>query len=95
MTVCALPCKVRLLTDSRYVVETMMGNFRKKTNLDWWEKLDKASAIHDIKWEWVKGHAGHEVQEVVDTLARKTAELGRVDETMFEELVAEIGVVEI
>ena len=89
------PCKVRLLTDSRYVVETMTGNFRKKTNLDWWAKLDKAAEIHDIKWEWVKGHAGHEIQEVVDTLARKTAELGRVDEAMFEELVAEIGVVEI
>ena len=89
------PCKVRLLTDSRYVVETMTGNFRKKTNLEWWAKLDKAAAQHDIKWEWVKGHAGHEIQEVVDTLARKTAELGRVDETMFDELVAEIGVVEI
>ena len=89
------PCKVRLLTDSRYVVETMTGNFRKKTNHEWWAKLDKAAAKHDIKWEWVKGHAGHEIQEVVDTLARKTAELGRVDETMFDELVAEIGVVEI
>jgi hypothetical protein len=35
------------------------------------------------------------VQEVVDTLARKTAELGRIDENMFEELAAEIGVKEI
>ena len=89
------PCKVRLLSDSKYVVETMTGNFRKKTNHEWWAKLDKAAQKHDIKWEWVKGHAGHEIQEVVDTLARKTAELGRVDENMFEELVAEIGVTEI
>lgn len=89
------PCKVRLLSDSRYVVETMTGNFRKKTNHEWWAKLDKAAAKHTIKWEWVKGHNGHEVQEVVDTLARKTAELGRVDAQMFEELVAEIGVLEI
>ena len=86
------PCKVRVLSDSRYVVETMTGNFRKKTNLEWWAKLDQAARKHQIKWEWVKGHAGHEVQEVVDTLARKTAELGRVDETMFDELTAEIGV---
>jgi ribonuclease HI len=89
------PCKVRVLSDSRYVVETMTGNFRKKTNLEWWAKLDDAARQHKIKWEWVKGHAGHEVQEVVDTLARKTAELGRIDENMFEELTAEIGIKEI
>lgn len=89
------PCKVRILSDSRYVVETMTGNFRKKTNLDWWEKLDKAASRHKISWEWVKGHAGHEIQEVVDTLARQTAELGRVDEAMLDEASAEIGVREI
>jgi ribonuclease HI len=89
------PCKVRILSDSRYVVETMSGRFRKKANLEWWAKLDKAAAKHQIKWEWVKGHAGHEIQEVVDTLARTTAELGRVDEAIFDELVAEIGVQEI
>lgn len=89
------PCKVRILSDSRYVVETMTGNFRKKANLEWWAKLDKAAAKHQIKWEWVKGHAGHEIQEIVDTLARTTAELGRVDDVIFDELVAEIGVKEI
>lgn len=89
------PCKVRVLTDSRYVVQTMQGNFRKKTNHEWWAKLDKAAAKHTITWEWVKGHNGHDVQEVVDTLARTTAELGRVDEAIFDELIAEIGVKEI
>jgi ribonuclease HI len=89
------PCKVKVLTDSRYVVETMTGNFRKKANLDWWAKLDKAASRHQITWQWIKGHAGHDVQEVVDTLARTTAELGRVDETIFDELVAEIGIKEI
>lgn len=89
------PCKVRVLSDSRYVVETMTGNFRKKANLDWWEKLDRAASLHKINWEWVKGHAGHEVQEVADTLARQMAELGRVDQVMLEEASAEIGIVEI
>ncbi len=89
------PCKVRLLSDSRYVVETMTGNFRKKTNHDWWEKLDKAAKKHTIKWEWVKGHAGHEVQEVADSMARTMAELGRVDETLLDEAVAELGILEI
>lgn len=89
------PCKVRLLSDSRYVVQTMLGNFRKKTNLDWWAKLEKAAKKHDITWEWVKGHAGHEVQEVADSMARRMAELGRVDETLLDEAVAELGVMEI
>ena len=89
------PCKVRVLSDSRYVVETMSGNFRKKANLEWWAKLDKAAQKHQIKWEWVKGHAGHDVQEVVDTLARTTAEKGHVDEKFFDEKVAEIGIREI
>ena len=89
------PCRVRVLSDSRYVVETMTGNFRKKTNHDWWAKLDKAASKHEITWQWIKGHAGHEIQEVVDDLARKTAELGRVDEIMFDEAAAEIGVKEI
>jgi ribonuclease HI len=89
------PCKVRVLSDSRYVVETMTGNFRKKANLDWWEKLDRAAGKHKISWEWVKGHDGHVVQEVADTLARQMAELGRVDAAVLDEAVAEIGVIEI
>jgi ribonuclease HI len=89
------PCSVRVLTDSRYVVQTMQGNFRKKTNLEWWARIDRAAQKHQITWEWVKGHAGHDVQEVVDTLARKTAELGKVDDAMFDELIADIGVLEI
>jgi len=89
------PCKVRVLSDSRYVVETMTGNFRKKTNLDWWEKLDKAARKHKIEWEWVKGHNGHTVQEVADKMARRMAELGRVDEAILDEAAAEIGIKEI
>jgi len=89
------PCKVRLLSDSRYVVETMKGNFRKKTNHMFWEKLEKAAAKHQIEWQWVKGHAGHEIQEIVDKTARRMAELGRVDAVMLEEAVAKIGVMEI
>lgn len=89
------PCRVKLLSDSRYVVETMTGNFRKKTNLEWWNKLEKAAEKHQIEWEWTKGHAGHEIQEIADKLARKMAMLGRVDAVMLDEAVAEIGVKEI
>jgi ribonuclease HI len=89
------PCRVKVYSDSRYVVETMTGNFRKKTNHDWWEKLAKAASKHQIEWQWIKGHAGHEIQEVADKAARKIAAAGEVDAEMLDELVAAIGVVEI
>jgi len=88
------PCRVKILTDSRYVVETMAGRFRKKANLDWWKKLDDAAKKHQITWEWTKGHAGHEIQEIADKMARRAAELGKIDERMLEEATAEIGVKE-
>jgi ribonuclease HI len=87
-------CKVKLHTDSRYVVQTMMGNFRKKTNHEWWKRLDKAAARHDIAWQWIKGHAGDEVQEIADKLARSTAAAGTIDPILLEEAVAEIGIKE-
>ena len=89
------PCKVKLLSDSRYVVETMGGTWKRKTNQDWWEKLDRAAAKHDITWEWTKGHAGHEIQEIADKMARKIASLGHVDRALLDDAVADIGVKEI
>ncbi len=65
------PCKVTLMSDSRYVVETMGGTWKRKTNHVWWQRLDAAAKRHQITWKWVKGHNGHDVQEVADTLARK------------------------
>src|ERR1044072_2960334 len=47
------PCKVHLFTDSRYVVETMSGRFRRKTNHEWWARLDEAVGKHEVKWEWL------------------------------------------
>ncbi|MBL8182350.1 MAG: ribonuclease HI [Blastocatellia bacterium] len=88
-------CDVTLLSDSRYVVETMGGTWKRKTNHDWWKRLDQASAKHSIKWQWIKGHNGHEVQEIVDKLARKTAESGRVDAELFDDAVLELGVEEV
>jgi ribonuclease HI len=88
-------CKVHLMSDSRYVVQTMMGNFRKKTNHEWWSKLEKAASKHEITWEWTKGHAGHEIQEIADKAARKIAGLGYVDKSFLEEVVIDIGVKEL
>jgi ribonuclease HI len=88
-------CMVTLMSDSRYVVETMGGTWKRKTNHDWWKRLEAAAEKHNIAWIWVKGHAGHDVQEVADKMARKMAELGRVDEALLEEAVADLGVIEI
>ena len=88
-------CRVVVMTDSRYVVQTMMGNFRKKTNLDWWRRLESAAERHQITWEWTKGHAGHEIQEIADKTAKKIATLGRVDVELLEDSVLDIGVKEI
>ena len=89
------PCRVHLLSDSRYVVETMNGRFRKKTNHDWWKRLDRASKPHEVTWEWTKGHAGHEIQEVADETARTIAAAGKVEQEMLDEAVLDIGVKEL
>jgi ribonuclease HI len=85
------PCDVILYTDSRYVVETMSGRFRRKTNMSWWERLDRASERHRIQWKWIKGHMGHLVQEAADSAARRIASLGHVDEEILRGTEADLG----
>ena len=76
--------KVRLVTDSVYVrdgVTKWIHNWKRngwKTsakkpvkNADLWQRLDEAAKRHDIKWEWIKGHAGHAENERTDALARE------------------------
>ena len=84
-------CEVHLFTDSRYVVETMSGRFRRKTNHDWWDKLDLAAKKHRVKWEWTRGHSGHLIQEATDRAARKIAAQGRVDEEILRDAVDKVG----
>lgn len=61
-----------IYSDSNYLIETMNGNFKKKTNLDLWSKLDDLCSgllTKNIKWVHVKGHSGHPENEIVDKLA--------------------------
>ena len=85
------PCSVHLFTDSRYVVETMSGRFRRKTNHDWWARLDKAATRHNVKWEWTRGHDGNLVQEAADKAARRIAASGRVDEEILQAAIDKVG----
>jgi ribonuclease HI len=89
------PCRVRVVTDSRYVVETMSGRFRRKSNPEWWTRLDKAASPHTVRWEWAKGHAGHVIQEAVDRAARGIATAGRVKESILRDAIDRIGVAEL
>jgi ribonuclease HI len=88
------PCQVKVFTDSRYVVETMSGRFRRKTNLPWWERLDRAASKHTVHWEWTRGHVGHVLQEAADSAARRIAAAGRVDESILRDAVDSVGSVE-
>ena len=81
------PCDVRVVTDSRYVVETLKGNFRRKMNHDFWARLDRAAAPHRVAWEWTRGHAGHEEQERCDRAAREIAAAGSVTDEMLARAV--------
>ena len=77
------PCRVNLHTDSQYVkngiTQWMKGWVRNgwKTaakkpvkNAELWKQLDAAVKRHEVKWHWVKGHAGHPENERADELAR-------------------------
>ena len=77
------PCVVELHTDSQYVkngITSWIHNWKRNgwrtadkkpvKNEDLWKRLDEALAIHKVDWRWVKGHAGHEMNERADELAR-------------------------
>ena len=80
------PCAVTVHTDSRYVIDGMTQwifgwqkrgwmNAAKKpvANEDLWRELMAAARPHTVRWEWVKGHAGHPENERCDTLASEEA----------------------
>ncbi len=77
-------CGIDIHTDSQYVRNGVMSwihGWKKngwKTsdkkpvkNMDLWLRLDAARAAHDVEWRWVKGHAGNEMNERADGLARR------------------------
>ncbi len=78
------PCKVELHTDSQYLIKGVsewIHAWKKRgwttadrkpvKNDDLWRRLDEARLRHDVTWRWVKGHAGHELNERADALARQ------------------------
>ncbi|HEV8592431.1 MAG TPA: RNase H family protein [Pyrinomonadaceae bacterium] len=64
------PCRVEIFSDSRYVIDTMTGKNRMKTNRPFWSRLVEASLGHHLTWRWVKGHDGVTFPEAANRLAR-------------------------
>src|SRR5205814_542291 len=51
-------------------------------NVDLWQRLDAALKTHDVRWHWVKGHAGHDENERADQLARDGIAMARLKQTV-------------
>ena len=81
--------QVRVYTDSQYVqkgISEWIHAWKRRgwrtadkkpvKNVDLWQKLDEVAQRHDVKWHWVKGHAGHPENERADALANKGIEVG-------------------
>ena len=77
------PCKVRVTTDSKYVVDGITKGWAKGWKKRGWKKSDGKPALnpelwdkllglletHDVEFAWIKGHAGHEENERCDRMA--------------------------
>src|SRR6266446_2358576 len=85
------PCTVALYTDSQYVRQGITGwihGWKKNgwrtsdkkpvKNVDLWQRLDAALKAHEVRWHWVKGHAGHGENERADQLARDGVAMARL-----------------
>ncbi|MBI4291603.1 MAG: ribonuclease HI [Betaproteobacteria bacterium] len=77
-------CRVEIYTDSQYVhkgISEWLSNWKRRgwrtadrkpvKNQDLWQRLDELTGKHEIRWHWVKGHAGHPENERADGLANR------------------------
>jgi ribonuclease HI len=78
------PCDVTLVTDSEYVMKGItewLASWKRRgwrtagkkpvKNQDLWQRLDEATRVHRIDWQWVRGHTGHPENERADRLANR------------------------
>lgn len=79
------PTTIRLVSDSTYVLNGLSkwmsswkangwrrkekGRWAEVKNLDLWQKLDELVSLHEVEFDWIKGHAGHKENERCDELA--------------------------
>ena len=82
------PCEVEMFSDSQYVIKAFNDKWidgwikrgwktagkQPVKNVELWKRLLEATKGHPIKWNWVKGHAGHPENERCDELATTAAD---------------------
>jgi ribonuclease HI len=84
------PCRVEVYTDSEYVkngITEWLPAWKRRAwktadrkpvkNVDLWQALDALAAQHEVRWHWVRGHAGHAGNERADALANRGAAAAR------------------
>lgn len=87
LTALKRPCDVVIWTDSQYVqkgISEWIHGWKARNwvtsakapvkNADLWKQLDAVASQHEVKWRWVKGHAGHPGNERADALANRGVE---------------------
>ena len=78
------PCRADLYTDSQYMRSGVMSwiatwkrngwrtaDKKPVKNVDLWQRLEAALKPHQVQWHWLRGHAGHAINERADLLARQ------------------------
>lgn len=77
------PCQVTLYSDSRYLCESVNQRWvygwqargwkkadkKPALNVDLWQRLLPLLETHQVTFVWIKGHAGHPMNEKCDALA--------------------------
>lgn len=97
------PCDVEIISDSKYVTDAfnqhwiegwLKRNWKNSAkqevkNIDLWQRLLRAKQAHNVKFTWVKGHAGHPENERCDVLATTAADCPD-KERLLDDVVGEI-----
>ena len=77
------PTELTIVTDSAYVkngITDWIAGWKRRNwrtagaspvkNVELWQRIEAAAAMHKVTWRWIKGHAGHAENERADALAR-------------------------
>ncbi len=93
------PCEVELYSDSKYLTDAFnqhwidqwikkgwkRGKNETVKNIDLWKRLLSVKQKHEVRFNWVKGHAGQEINERCDRLATTAADGTDLLDDVYEE----------
>lgn len=68
--------KVKIYSDSQYVINTLTKGWQRNKNTDLWSMLDDLISKYKgkILWQWIKGHNYNRFNETVDQIANLARE---------------------